>query len=535
MDKTIDCLFIGHNEMSLREQETQLRITAKKNSVEYREFNTRFISYANNNYTASDLFNQFFYNENLYKDDFGPIKMFSGLFAAITYLGSYLAKRGFSIDYVNLFRAHKGELAEKLSKNNIRCIAIPTTFYTNPYPVKEIIQFVRRYNNTAKIVLGGPYILYSIKTTPGEAVQDFLRYMGADFYIHSTEGEAALAGIVNAVKNGLSYEDINNIFYWDGTEYKITAEIPENNMEDVSLDWSLFSNTAIDTVYLRTARSCPFSCAFCEFPAYAGNYRASSVEYIEKILDDIKKVGTVNRIWFIDDTFNVPVERFKEILRMIIKNKYKFTWHSNLRCQFADRETVELMKESGCENVFLGIESGSQKILDNMNKNVNVEQYLNGISLLNEYEITNTASFIVGFPGETHETYLETKNFIEESKPTFYKAGMWAFLPLSAIGKRREEFNLTGSHYQWSHATMDSNKARDLDDELSLTVANSIRLRIFDDGIYQMKRRGLSLEQVKKFHTFYNEALADKIKDPKNKEMRPEIAEKLRQVCIKTL
>jgi radical SAM superfamily enzyme YgiQ (UPF0313 family) len=72
---------------------------------------------------------------------------------------------------------------------------------------------------------------------------------------------------------------------------------------------------------------------------------------------------------------------------MMIKNKYEFKWNSFFRCQFADREVVELMKESGCEGVFMGIESGSDKILENMNKASRIEKYYEGIALLKEYDI----------------------------------------------------------------------------------------------------------------------------------------------------
>jgi wyosine [tRNA(Phe)-imidazoG37] synthetase (radical SAM superfamily) len=216
----------------------------------------------------------------------------------------------------------------------------------------------------------------------------------------------------------------------------------------------------------------------------------------------------------------------------MIKNKYKFSWNSFFRCQYADRETVEMMRESGCDLVALGIESGSQKILDNMNKAVAIEQYYNGISLLNEYGITSTASFIIGFPGETYETFQETKKFIEEGKPTFFKAEAWICLPLSPINNNREKFNIQGVGRHWSHETMDSNTAHALVDELFFTVKNSIRLQ-YGDYIRHMKQRGLSMEQIKWFYSCYNDALKDKIRDTKNKGIRTEILEALKEICVK--
>jgi radical SAM superfamily enzyme YgiQ (UPF0313 family) len=109
----------------------------------------------------------------------------------------------------------------------------------------------------------------------------------------------------------------------------------------------------------------------------------------------------------VDDTFNVPRSRFKDLLRMLIKNDFGFRWSSYFKCQYVDREIMELMKESGCEFVFLGIESGSQTILDNMRKESDVGTYRRCIEIFHELGIMTMCSVIVGFPGETRATFEE--------------------------------------------------------------------------------------------------------------------------------
>ena len=75
---------------------------------------------------------------------------------------------------------------------------------------------------------------------------------------------------------------------------------------------------------IRTSISCPFSCAFCGFPEHAGKYQTVNVELIERELKSVDRMESVKSVYFIDDTFNVPVKRFKEILRMMIRNRFKF-------------------------------------------------------------------------------------------------------------------------------------------------------------------------------------------------------------------
>lgn len=536
MAKIIDCLLIGNYELSIDEQIVLERINGSRDSIKSRDLNLAFVKYNNRYYTPSELFNKIFYDESGNKDDIGYIRMDNIVSNTITYLYNYLAKRGYCVDYINEFKSHMSELSQKLSKDKVRCIAISTTLIVDPYPIAEMVKFIRKYDSNVKIILGGPLILTVAATTGKAELQEYLKGLGADIYVNSPEGEAALGEIVHSLVNNQEINQIKNIYYWDGTEYKFTSSSPESNsFEEDLINWKSFSDKKIDLVNVRTSKSCMFSCAFCTYPILAGSFKVAEIDLVEKMLNDINDLGSVSYITFIDDTLNVPVERFKEMLRMFIKNKYKFKWSAFFRCQYADREIIEMMKESGCESVFLGIESGSQEMLDRLNKKVKLEQYYKGLSLLNEYNIHSFASFIIGFPGETYETFQETKKFIEEAKPTFYTAHNWIYVLLAPINRQKEKFNLHGMNDEWSHSTMNSKIASELVYELFLSVNNSIFVRssLESSLMLHFLKRGLTLEQVKQFLTYYNVALKDKILNPKNKGISQEIAEKLRAVCMK--
>lgn len=295
----------------------------------------------------------------------------------------------------------------------------------------------------------------------------------------------------------------------------------------------MFSDRIKAFATIRTSISCPFSCAFCTFPKRAGRYRPMELEAYEKELDLLRETGKVKKINFIDDTFNVPPERFKSILRMMIKKNYGFKWNSYLRCQYIDRETVELMKESGCEGVFLGIESGSQKILQNMNKAADIEKYKNGLALLNEYGISSFASFIIGFPGETYDTYMETVKFIEENRPTFYRVQAWYFDALSPVFNDKEKYNLNGSRMQWSHSTMDSVEVSKLVEQTFLSVKNSIWLPQFNfDHLctYILLERGMDLDSIKKFYISFNDIVARKLINPEDNEANTQEMARISQI-----
>lgn len=519
MKKNIDCLIIGHNEMSLEEYESIMK-TSGTNSESYRELNLSFIEYEKKKYSAKDIFNYLMPKDELKSK--GPLS-FGNLFSAtIAYLMTFLVKKGFECDYINYFNMEKEELAHKLQNDEIMTVAITTTMYVTPFPIMEIISFIRQYNKSAKIIVGGPFVHANTTTQEVNMLQYILKSIDADIYISNSQGETAFVNVLSALKENKSLEGIKNVIYKGDTDYNINSyEAEDNDINENLINWPMFSDRIKAFATIRTSISCPFSCAFCTFPQRAGKYRPMQLEAYEKEMDSLKKTGNVKKINFIDDTFNVPPERFKSILRMMIKNNYGFKWNSFLRCQYIDRETVELMKESGCEGVFLGIESGSQKILQNMNKAANIEKYKEGLALLNEYGIISFASFIIGFPGETYDTYMETVKFIEEHKPTFYRVQAWYFDSLSPVFKDKEKYKLTGARMKWSHSTMDSMEVSKLVEQTFSSVKNSIWIPQFNFdylSIYLLLERGMDLDSIKKFLTSFNSVVARKLINPECNE-----------------
>ena len=542
----IDCFIIGHNDGNFLEYEKMVRTMGPKSGA-FRDLNLHYVELDGKPYRAMDLLNQLHFEEAELEGDLPrelavdcsrklPSKQFYNgdfLSPAILCLGTFLDKHGYTFDYVNSFDFEKERLQEQLQRNDIRTIAITTTLYVSVKPIVEIVSFIRKYNQTAKIVIGGPFIATQFRQADNTTIQYMFKALGADFYVNNIEGEQALVNILHALKNGTGFAEIDNVWFKSGNQYVNTGSSEENNdLEENPVKWNLFPKEQIgEFVSVRSSRSCPFSCAFCGFPERAGTYRYTSVAAIERELDALKEVGTVTSLSFIDDTFNVPKERFKEILRMMIKNKYGFRWHFNFRCQFADEESVALMKEAGCEGVFLGIESGSEEILANMNKKASAEQYRQGLGWLNQYGILSYASFIVGFPGETDATVLETVKFIEENRPTYYRTQLWYCDPLTPIWRQRETFGIKGSMFQWSHKTMNYEQACEHIERIFKTIKHSIWLpqnsfEIF--SLFYLQRKGMSLEQINQFLGYFNRLVAMKLGESDNRE---EILAGVRRAC----
>jgi len=186
----------------------------------------------------------------------------------------------------------------------------------------------------------------------------------------------------------------------------------------------------------------------------------------------------------------------------MIKNRFEFRWFSHFRAGNADAECLELMKQSGCMAVFLGIESGDQGVLNHMNKAAKVERYAWAIEQLHKQGIISFASFIVGFPGETQESVRRTIEFIESTAPDFYQAALYYHYQATPIHQKRTEHGIRGDAYSWRHNTMTWQEAAASVEFMYRTVNHSTILPIFGFdffGIPYFLKKNISLEQFSGF------------------------------------
>ncbi len=448
---------------------------------------------------------------------------------AVAYLGTFLKKNGFSFDYVNSFIHEKEKLAKCLKDTNIRTIAITTTYYTDDFPIKEIITFIRKINPNIPLIIGGPFIYNNQYNLTNDKFADILKSIDADFYVCSAQGEKTLVNLLLSLQEDKNLENVENIYYKKNKEYYYTKFLLEqNSLEENMVDWSLFKDKMGSCLGIRTAISCPFRCSFCERNKRFGKFQPITINRFEKELDSIKEYKTVKGIRFLDDCTNFPVERFKEMLKLIIRNKYRFKWFGFAKAKYLDEEVVELMKKSGCVAVNLGLESGNQEILNNMDKNTTLNEYKTALTLLKEYNIVSSANFIVGFPGETESTCNDTVSFIEEMKPDFYILFLWFYSPFAKIGESQNRFNIKGSGWEWSHSTMDSDTARDLRIKMYLSIKNSQYFHVAGDDIHYLLVNGYSVEQIKQFYTAYNNGIKELINNPNQVSVSNNIIEQLK-------
>jgi anaerobic magnesium-protoporphyrin IX monomethyl ester cyclase len=229
------------------------------------------------------------------------------------------------------------------------------------------------------------------------------------------EGEKTFLEIVNHIhiNNGIDknlLNEINGLVFWH--DEKLVFTNPREHLDINEIPHPIREN---GNQYFFTSRGCPYSCKFCSGSAFWKKVRFFSAEYVVEEMEQVSiQFPWLSQIDIWDDLFIADKPRLKKILnlvseREILRNKrFNFSVRSNL----IDQEMCEILVKFKTSGVGFGAESGSNRILNLMNKNTTVEQNQKALDLLYQYGIPTACSFIVGWPSETEEEMRSTFDFI---------------------------------------------------------------------------------------------------------------------------
>ena len=214
-----------------------------------------------------------------------------------------------------------------------------------------------------------------------------------------------------------------------------------------------YAITRHPVVAIITARGCPHRCTYCVYPqTFQGHkFRSRSPENIAEEFEYIRtELRQVREVFLEDDTFTINVERCRAVCELLIKKRLKLTWTANARCD-VDLDTLKLMKAAGCRLLCVGVESGSQQILDNIKKGITLERIRAFVRDAKKARILVHACMIVGNAGETPETLQQTLDFAKELSPDtaqFFPLMVYPGTEAYEVAKR-ENWLSTEDFSQW--------------------------------------------------------------------------------------
>jgi len=353
----------------------------------------------------------------------------------LCYVSSLLRKNGYDVSIVDAEALGLGAetAAQEILKLKPQIVGITakTLWVVNAHHVARAL---KEKAPEIPIVAGGNHVT----ALPERTLKEFPCF---DIVVIG-EGEITFPELVKALAQGRGLSGVAGLAFRDKDNICLTGHRGRiRNLDELPPpSWDLIPD--IPTYYrpwltsvkklpafsLITSRGCPSQCTFCDRSVF-GNYIAShSPEYIAAMIKELSSKYSIRYIMFDDDNLLLNKERLFRLFELLKECNLRMPFSCQSRVDTIDEEMLTRLKEAGCRQIQFGIESGSQKILDAMKKNITLEQIHRAITMTRKKGIDAMGFFILGYPGETEETLQDTLKLIK--KCGFFDIGIAFFTPL---------------------------------------------------------------------------------------------------------
>lgn len=327
---------------------------------------------------------------------------------------------------INAYRHDKNEIIKRLEAISWDVAGVSGLITTYGFQAWLIPQ-LKRINPGATVISGG-----GLATSSHSLLFDSC---DVDIAVIG-EGEVTMVELVTALAKGSSLETVDGLAFRQGEHIQVTPQ-RENikNLDDLPFPaWDLlpmdiylknpiWGNVANNSSGFRediettrsmniiSSRGCPFSCRYCYHLFGRSSYRYRSAENIIEEMEALVNTYDVNFIGFVDDNMMASEIRLREFCRLLSGKPWKVFWGCHGRVTSAKPDILRMMADAGCVWIGYGIESGSQAMLDKMNKKATVATARTAIVETRKAGIYPNTTFIFGYPGESMETIQETVDF----------------------------------------------------------------------------------------------------------------------------
>ena len=361
-----------------------------------------------------------------------------GLPLGIMYIAAALEEEGYEVEILDTLVAdfnpqkigdvkHYGMPWEKI-KEKIKQCKPDIVGITNPFTAQKdnaikVSEIVKDIDNEIPTAVGGPHV--SVR-----ALQFLKDAKNVDIAVIS-EGEYTMLDIVKYYEGEKDISKIQGIAYRRDDTITLNPKRPFiKNLDELPfpaynlVDMEKYLNprrvSYRCTKYLReismiTSRGCPYNCIFCSIHLHMGKvWRAHSKEYVIGHIEHVVNNYGVEHIHFEDDNLTLNLKRFEGILDGLSEKGVKFSWDTpnGIRPDKLTINILKKMKKTGCTSLRIGVESGDQFILDNViGKYLRLEDVIKMAKMCKELNITLSAFYVIGLPGERKENMKRTTEF----------------------------------------------------------------------------------------------------------------------------
>ncbi len=344
----------------------------------------------------------------------------------LLYISGYLNEKNIDNYLFDSTFTNQKEQLEFIATKKPDVIAI----YTNLMTKIQVIKLIKLLKTDArygfpKIILGGPDITYNL--------ENYLK-AGAQYLIIG-EGEETMARLYWAITKKEDISQVAGIAYLENNvvvktiarvKMKDLSKLPLPNRAGISIDKYLTTwkkHHGKSSMTISTQRGCPYTCKWCSTAVYGQSYRRRPANLVVEEIVMLKKTYNPDTIWFVDDVFTVSHKWIKSFHEEILKQSQEFgiiPFECITRAERLNDEILQLLKEAGCYRIWIGAESGSQKIIDAMDRRVDVEVVQKIINKTNNIGIETGTFIMLGYPGEDEIDIAKTIAHLKQSNPTHF-------------------------------------------------------------------------------------------------------------------
>ena len=262
-------------------------------------------------------------------------------------------------------------------------------------------------------------------------------------WVFCGEAEEQMQEIVDRLAEGNDLAGISGILS------KYDSEVDRQQIDDFSeLPFPRYEGLPLEAywcpdaqsspmVTVMTARGCPHRCGFCSSPALLGRkVRGWSVEQVLDHLEYLVNELNIKEISFVDDVFTINRKRLVALCKGILERNLEFTWFCNSRADQVNETVAKFSSEAGCHQMYLGFESGDQRILDDVvRKDATLEDLIKGADLLKQHGINRSVGFVIGLPTENEASVQASLELAFRVKPERIQFTRWTPLVASPLAE----------------------------------------------------------------------------------------------------
>ncbi len=295
-------------------------------------------------------------------------------------------------------------------------------FYTNlmtKINVLKLNSWLKSINPNCVSVIGGPDVTYNLENYLQQQF-DYSIIGEGEQTAHELIRSLSLNEEVNAI-SGLAY--LNNgklIQTAPRIKLKEMGDLPLPARDAIPLEkylnvWKKHHGKS--TANISTQRGCPYTCKWCSTAVYGQSYRRRPAALVVEEIQLLQSNYGVEALWFVDDVFTISHKWLSSLHSEMIQKNVKIDFEIITRAERLNEGILKMLKEMGCFRIWIGAESGSQRIIDAMDRRVSVEDVREKIKLTQQYGIEAGTFIMIGYPGETQDDIFETVNHLKLAPP----------------------------------------------------------------------------------------------------------------------